>query len=91
MATFLFKLDDYQSLFSNININNQYAFRCVSSEEQRPFFDVSQNDMLILIDDESKIRCFLNIIQANEDSIVFKKLVELGNGVSFGSITFFVG
>ncbi|MGN0830712.1 MAG: AAA family ATPase [Candidatus Ornithospirochaeta sp.] len=86
MATFLFKLDDYQSLFSNININNQYAFRCVSSEEQRPFFDVSQNDMLILIDDESKIRCFLNIIQANEDSIVFKKLVELGNGVSFPNL-----
>ena len=89
VSTFLFRLDDYSSLFTNINSNNQYKLSLTTSSESKPFTSVTKNDWLFLIDDEDHIRCILQIVNSSPDSIVFEKILEVGSCVTYSEYSEF--
>ena len=89
MPAFLFRLDDYSSLFSSINSDNLYKLSLTTSSESQPFESLTKDDWLFLIDDEDNIRGILQIVQSSPDSIDFKKLLEVGSGVTYSEYSGF--
>ncbi|MCI6114364.1 MAG: AAA family ATPase [Spirochaetales bacterium] len=89
MPAFLFRLDDYSSLFSSINSDNLYKLSLTTSSESQPFKTLTKDDWLFLIDDEDHIRGILQIVQSSPDSIDFKKLLEVGSGVTYSEYSGF--